>query len=137
MKTRPPRTWVKMVSPQFIAAVEKDAKRQTVRPLPKNGVLPKVGDRISLRAWTGAPYRSKQRVLREGVIVDVERCCVRVNGVDLELVELRDHLYLVLLNGFAVMDGFADWSEMKAWFLATHKTLPFHGVLIAWRPDAR
>jgi len=142
MKAFKPRQWVKMVSPQFCTAVETDAKRQTVRPLPK-GRWPMAGDRISLRAWTGNPYRSKQRVLREGTITEVAVCNVSSCGVWLrpgdetafwmgEKGGSADHLYL-----FARNDGFADWEQMKAWFLATHKTLPFEGVVIQWRPDAR
>lgn len=130
MKARKPRLWVKMVSPQFCEAVETDAKRQTVRPLPK-GQWPMAGDRISLRAWTGKPYRSKQRVLREGTIAEVEGCNVRVFWMGETTTRWK------CLYSFARDDGFADWPQMKAWFLATHKTLPFEGIVIQWRPDAR
>jgi hypothetical protein len=142
MKARSPRRWVKMVSPQFCTAVETDAKRQTVRPLPK-GQWPMAGDLISLRAWTGKPYRSKQRVLREGTITKVEGCNVHADGVELGAGTMRVFWMgekgkrAMCLYSFARHDGFADWPEMKAWFLATHKTLPFEGVVIQWRPDAR
>lgn len=138
---RKPRLWVKMVQPRFHVAVETDAKLQTVRPRPK-GQWPQAGDRISLRAWTGKPYRSKQRVLREGTITRVEGCNVHADGV-----ELRPGLIGVFWMGekqagalnlysFARNDGFADWREMKAWFAATHD-LPFEGIVIQWSPDPR
>ena len=141
-KARKPRLWVKMVTPRFHAAVETDVKLQTVRPMPK-GQWPREGDRISLRAWTGKPYRSKQRVLREGTITRVERCNVHAEGVELAAGALRvfwmgeSGKRSVCLYAFARDDGFADWREMKAWFLATHKTLPFEGIVIQWRPDPR
>ena len=43
---------VKLFKPQFSPLVESGLKLQTVRPTPKR--MPKPGDRISLREWTGA-----------------------------------------------------------------------------------
>lgn len=54
---------------RFTELVASGAKRQTIRPTPKR--MPKPGDWISLRCWTGRPYWSKQRVLRDAVIAVV------------------------------------------------------------------
>lgn len=65
MKTpapKSPASFVRMFKPHFALLVESGAKAQTVRPTPKR--MPKPGDRISLRCWSGAPYRSKHN---EGV----------------------------------------------------------------------
>lgn len=61
-----PRHFVRLFQPRFAALVESGAKCQTVRPVPKR--MPRPGDTLSLRCWVGAPYRSKQRVLREAVV---------------------------------------------------------------------
>ena len=114
--------WIRLFQPRFAALVESGLKLQTVRPVPKR--MPKPGDTISLRAWTGAPYRSKQRVLREATIVGVDevridRATIAVGGT------------LRLLETFASQDGFASFAEMRDWFQATHG-LPFTGILITW-----
>jgi hypothetical protein len=114
---------VRMFKPQFAPLVESGVKCQTVRPTPVR--MPKPGDAISLRAWTGLPYRSKQRVLREATVcrvayVDITEVCVAVNSTPEPCEE------------FARADGFKDFSAMVEWFRAAHG-LPFEGILIQWR----
>ena len=127
--SRAPKSWVRMFKPQFAPLVEVGRKLQTVRPTPKR--LPQAGDAISLRAWTGRPYGSKQRVLREATITRVDTFSidtfpsVRIN--DLRLKTRRS------VDEFARADGFTDWKEMEEWFRATHG-LPFEGIVIHWRP---
>lgn len=116
---------VKMFKPQFAPLVEAGTKCQTVRPLPKR--TPKAGDKISLRMWTGKPYRSKQRVLRESEIVAVQT--LRMTESDMWLDGVRQ-------TGnqnweFALADGFKSSREMCNWFADTHG-LPFYGVVIKW-----
>lgn len=116
---------VRMFKPQFAPLVENGTKRQTVRPTPKR--MPKVGDEISLRAWMGAPYRSKQRVLRESVVdrvskIEIEDYAVRIDGITLHHGEEES---------FAMADGFSSIVELTDWFRATHG-LPFTGILISW-----
>ena len=53
-----PRTVVLMCQAQFAPMVESGDKRRTIRPRRKRPV--KMGDHVSLRQWTGKPYRSKQ-----------------------------------------------------------------------------
>ena len=113
---------VRMFKPQFAPLVESGTKLQTVRPTPKR--MPKAGDHISLRMWTGAPYRSKQRVLRESVITEVSRVDITETGIAV-------NSYAEPCDNFAVADGFRDFFELRDWFKSTHG-LPFEGVVIKW-----
>lgn len=70
----PPMNFVRMFKEQFAPLVKSGTKRQTVRPTP--AVMPREGDTISLRKWSGKPYRSKQIKLREGKITKVERITI-------------------------------------------------------------
>ncbi len=127
---------VRMFKPQFAPLVESGAKCQTVRPTPKR--MPKPGDRISLRMWTGKPYRSKQRVLRESEISAVERITICDTGRELLVGIGNKSLNPEELNAFAAADGFRNGIELVNWFEATHG-LPFDGVVIKWHnaPDQR
>lgn len=116
-------SFVRMFKPRFAALVETGEKLQTVRPAPKRTL--KAGDRISLRCWTGAPYRSKQRVLREAVIVGVDHCEITETGVIV-------NSYAEPCDDFARADGFRDFFELADWFRETHG-LPFEGVVIRWQ----
>lgn len=111
---------------RFASLVEAGAKKQTVRPVRQR--MPRHGDTLSLRAWTGIARRSKQRVLLEVELIAVEAVeigtgALAVGGRDLGPEE-RD--------AFARSDGFADFAELEAWFLTTHKELPFCGVAFFW-----
>lgn len=120
-----------MFKPQFAQLVELDLKLQTVRPKPER--MPKPGDKLSLRAWTGKPYRSKQRVLKETVVASVEPITIDAGmlkrGVVVWIYTARSHA----MNRFARADGFANWQDLSAWFQAQHG-LPFEGILIKWLP---
>lgn len=111
---------VRLFQPRFASLVESGVKLQTLRKTPKR--MPKVGSKISLRVWTGNPYRSKQRVLKESIIT-------RVEPFDLDAMRLDEP---AKRDAFARADGFADWADMLAWFVQTHG-LPFRGILIAWQ----
>lgn len=132
-----------MFKPQFAWLVERGEKLQTVRPVPKR--MPKVGDKISARAWTGKPYRSKQRVLMESTICAVEPVEIAPWTLKIGRGEnFRCYTHprdTEQLDAFARADGFADFGELFEWFAVTHG-LPFEGVLISWmnasvmaRPD--
>jgi hypothetical protein len=120
MKTR---RFVRMFKPRFAPLVETGAKLQTIRPVPVR--RPQPGDIISLRAWEGAPYRSKQRVLREAKVTAVLDVLLTESGIILGLLPLE------AADGFAKADGFDSWSDMRDWFNETHG-LPFAGILICW-----
>ncbi len=121
--------YVRMFKSQFAPLVLSGEKCQTVRPTPKR--MPKPGDRISLRMWTGKPYRSKQRVLRESEIAAVQTITLCDTGREL-LVYVNGHeLHPEEINAFAKADGFSGGIEMLNWFESTHG-LPFEGVVIKW-----
>lgn len=111
-----------MFQPRFAELVERGEKLQTVRPTPKR--MPEAGDRISLRTWTGKPYRSKQRILGEGMIVLVATCSIGSNMIICSRI--------VDPVEFARADGFATWLDMREWFKDRYG-LPFTGILIRWR----
>lgn len=121
-------SFVRMFKPQFAPLVERGDKRQTVRPTPKR--LPHHGDAISLREWTGKPYRSKQRILRTATVTGTQR------------VEIWPFSKLIAINGqlldhdeaynFARADGFIDQWEMFDWFAAEHGADKFEGIVIYW-----
>ena len=120
---------VRMFKPQFAPLVEAGTKCQTVRPTPKR--MPKSGDYISCREWTGKPYRSKQRVLNVAPICAVEKITICDTGRELLVSVGNKSLTPEELNAFAAADGFKDAIEMFNWFEATHG-LPFEGVVIKW-----
>lgn len=82
----------------------------------------KPGDDLSLRKWTGKPYRSKQAVL-----MDTKCQSVSPIFVD-EAPSPQDQLTPEIARG----DGFSSVEEMREFFRSVHG-LPFHGDLIAWR----
>lgn len=119
------KTVIKLFQPRFAPLVEAGTKRQTIRKAPKRERdMPMVGDAISCREWSGKPYTSKQRVLCEGIITEVEPVVVE-----------EDYLTLNTnsepCESFAIADGFAGWQDMIEWFKQTH-ALPFTGIMIKW-----
>jgi hypothetical protein len=122
-----------MFQPRFAGMVERGEKLQTVRPTPTPKRMPKPGDKISLRAWTGRPYRSQQRVLMESTITRVSRIKITAQGFDHWEDEGRGKRRNAdSLDAFARRDGFSDGSAMLQWFRETHG-LPFTGIVIHWR----
>lgn len=122
--TKKPRRFVRMFKPQFARLVETGQKLQTVRPIPKR--MPVPGDLIDCREWTGKPYRSPQRKLKESEIICVGEIKVCPSS-------LLINNEFVPKNEFAVRDGFSCYDEMTEWFQETHG-LPFTGIVIAWKP---
>ena len=127
---------------RFAPLVESGAKTQTIRKRRKDGRDPKPGDRLVL--YTG--MRTKAcRKLGDGIVTSADPITIS---------RLRPHSmpYWEVYRGeeqgywgadrcerpqdadrrFARRDGFRSWSEMYAWFEATHG-LPFEGLLIRWR----
>jgi hypothetical protein len=109
---------------RFAEPVRSGAKIQTIRGKARC----KAGDMLSLRRWTGKPYRSKQEILREASCravyqVKIVKQAIMFDGVIYDKPQT--------LQSFAVLDGFNSWPEMVNWFSETHG-LPFHGELITW-----
>jgi hypothetical protein len=129
MKTR---RHVILFQERFAPAVARGTKPHTIRPRRKRRI--RAGDTLDLRAWTGKPYRSKQRKLREvtciavmPIEVDRLRWLIWVKDSRTRLLDSIEALHL------AQRDGFASLDEMFNWFEAMHG-LPFKGELIAWEP---
>jgi hypothetical protein len=118
-------TFVRMFKPQFAPLVISGQKCQTIRPTPKR--IPKRGDKISLRMWTGKPYRSKQRVLRDAVVDWVQPARIFPSVIELDGQPLSEHQ----MWAFAKADGFNTPQDMIEWFAFTHG-LPFEGIVIYW-----
>ena len=104
----------------FADMVRDGRKRQTIR----RSARCQIGDALSLRRWTGAPYRSKQEVLLEAVCAGLWSVQIDAGGA---LVDNQ----VVLGSELARADGFLSYAEMLLWFDATHG-LPFRGWIIGW-----
>lgn len=135
-----PRRWVYCFQPRFAELVASGAKRQTIRGERKDGLSPAPGDVLSLRAWVGLPYRSKQRLLRsEEVCVAVGTVEIGENFAKMDTPFDKEWYEQSMKNPaggcefeyLARADGFASFEEMRAWFREQHG-LPFRGVLIRW-----
>ena len=135
-------SFVKMFKPRFARLVESGAKLQTIRPIPKR--VPRVGDGLSLREWTGKSYRSEQRILGRAFISALKICRITDDGITLPS-DVGGFMHslgapMTFLSGdfadmFARADGFADWAEMRDWFKAEHG-LPFVGLVYYWEGEA-
>lgn len=113
--------------PRFAPLVRACTKTQTIRPQRKRPI--RVGDWLSLRRWTGLPYRSKQEELRRShcTYIGSVRMGTVALGIDGHSLDQMDK------DAFARRDGFTHHDEMVAWFESTHG-LPFEGTLIRWAP---
>lgn len=98
----------------------------------------RITDSISLRTWTGKPYRSKQRVLMEAIVdfvcdVEIEQHGgITLRGGNGTFTERHGYSWKPDPDTFAHLDGFSSWQEMRDWFAAEHG-LPFRGIVIGWR----
>lgn len=103
---------------RFAKLVLAGTKRQTIRKAARC----KPGDELSLRRWTGKPYRSNQEIIRVETCKSVEPVIIR-EGMSVE--------ELIALDRVATADGFGDALAMLAWFEKTHG-LPFEGEIVKW-----
>lgn len=109
-----------MFQDRFAGKVRDGTKPHTIRKTARC----KPGDVLSLRRWTGKPYRSKQETLRVETCLSVEPVRVSNDGVSVggRWVDAEQ---------IAKADGFVDFGEMVLWFGMTHG-LPCDGALIRW-----
>lgn len=130
-KRRPPdRRHIYMVQPRFEPAILARTKCSTIRRRRKR--TPAKLDIIQLRAWTGTPYRSRQRIIGEAVVQDATPIRLtphRVHGVPKVPRRLGS-----TANFIARRDGFKDYAEMWAWFKQTYgdNLRSFDGELVSW-----
>jgi len=113
-----------MFQPQFADLVKAGTKCQTIRPVRKNGPI-RIGQPLSLRAWTGKPYRSKQVELRQVICRFTCHLRIDLDGITWP----REPVMSV--KELARTDGFVTFAAMQLWFEKIHG-LPFTGVLIQW-----
>lgn len=113
-----------MFQPQFEAMILAGRKPHTVRPVRRRPL--KVGQQLSLRVWTGKPYRSKQREFAKAKVI---RCESFILGLFDNMI--INHVWFTRLaqDQFAWADGFKDADDMRIWFGKTH-SLPFVGTVI-------
>lgn len=119
-----------MFQPRFAALVESGNKTQTIRPTRKRPL--QVGESVSLRKWSGVPYRSPQIELRTAWIVGVVPVKLEQYRADMMITVNTYTLYSDQACAFAWADGFPHLASMFDWFEATHG-LPFVGQLIRWQ----
>lgn len=122
-----------MFAPKFVAAVASGLKLQSIRDTARC----QPGDLLSLRAWEGVAYRSKQRVLREGICVSVEPIAIDVGeanlfnaawGLSIEVAGV----VVLDLDGFARADGFDGEADMIRWYGGVRKS-PYEGWIHKWK----
>jgi len=89
-----------------------------------------MGQKVSLRQWSGLPYRSPQLTLRETRLSLVQR--FRANWETGQLWVDGVQLEGSAVDSFARADGFADMAAMTGWFLANHKEAQFDGFVMHW-----
>jgi hypothetical protein len=126
MKTKRQRI-ILLFKREFAPAVAAGTKRRTIRPIRKRRV--KTGALASLREWSGAAYRSPQRLLRpeDVAVTRVSEVFIGALTVFVNDVLLND----AQVQEFALADGFATAAAMEDFFRREHG-LPFTGDLIEW-----
>lgn len=115
--------------PRFTPGVRDGTKLCTMRK--RAGC--KAGDVLSLREWTGKPYRSKQREIARRVCTGVKEVRIYAD---------RDGMVHIEVDGvlrpagerdrFARADGFGGLEDMVLWLCQNHGGVEFEGWLIEW-----
>jgi hypothetical protein len=120
------RSHVFMFQRRFVPLIVSGVKCTTIRPVGKRREV-HAGDLLSLRCWSGLPYRSPQTIIGTAIAGESAEMLLDDDGI-------RFHSHAVPrseLNMMAAWDGFADWREMLAWFAENH-ALPFSGLMFSW-----
>lgn len=130
--------FIKTFQPRFVDAVRKGTKTQTIRKTPKR--MPRPEDTLSLRTWTGKPYRSKQEILGDAVVTEVHQ--IQIIEEPIMTNGIQDGVKLAVtvdgnrlgneIEQLSIADGFSDPFDMWKVFKEMHG-LPFEGILIRWR----
>lgn len=129
-----PRTIVLLFKPRFVAPIVAGTKRQTVRRERKHPV--RRGDALSLREWSGSPYRSPQREILPPVV------CTSVAPVSVAVDVFKNVIEVDVGGGrlthdevcaFVRADGFSCVSDMAGYYRNAGVDA-FEGVLILWGP---
>ncbi len=111
-------------------------KIHTIRPKTNKW---KIGDKISMRQWSGKPYHSKQEIFcEEFEVVELIRFRVlnnstigyEINGNNIWLDVFNQNEFLQLLSS---NDGLT-LDQFKSWFKFSNNMKDFFGYIIAWKP---
>ena len=126
-----------LFQPQFEPLILSGVKDQTIRGRRRdNRPRARVGQELSLRVWSGLPYRSKQREFARGVVVFVIPVRIQERHPVFCRTDVPGKNGVLVPRLVARRDGFADWRAMKEWFRSVHG-LPFEGELVHWRLTGR
>lgn len=117
-----------MFESRFVAPIQAGTKRQTIRV--DSRVQP--GDTLSLRRWTGRPYRSPQHPIVPAVrVVSVQSLTIFVLDAGLGVFVAGEQVHDV--EAFARADGFNSEDDMAGRY-RDRGIEHFNGVLIRWEP---
>jgi hypothetical protein len=108
---------------RFAGAVAAGLKKQTIRIHARC----KPGDVLSLRRWSGKPYRSKHVFLGDRICERVLPVVIAPGWLQVDGVSLTAWM----AEEFARLDGFPSAADMWDWFDATYRG-PIRGELIGW-----
>lgn len=111
---------------RFADDVENLIKRQTIRA-ERKGRSRHARPGESIQLYTGMRTAKCRKLVNPDPVVWLVRpITIHSVGITLDRTWARP-------DWFAKSDGFKNWQDMRDWFGDTH-SLPFIGVLIAWRP---
>ena len=100
----------------------------------------KIGDKISMRQWSGKPYNSKQEIFcEEFEVVEMLEFSIEQNGTFVLLTNLcwfgfcdANHMFrLICKNDGLTIEQFKSWFRIKEYHELTKE---FKGTIIAWKP---
>lgn len=121
--------------PRFHDPIRQGIKRSTIRKQGKRPP-PKIGDLLSLRTWTGIPYRSKQATLSEQPCAGVRPIELGLSNLGIWQVSRRNMLLTAAeRRELALVEGFASDTDMQHWFVTNHKLAPgkqIEAIQIEW-----
>lgn len=117
-----------MFQPRFAEMVRNRSKRQTCRPVPKKPII--AGELLSLRKWTGAPYRSKQELLLHATAKTIRP--IEIWPVSGRIAIDGKTLGHDALGAFALADGFSAPWDFFSFFRGQYLEDFFQGIVIEW-----
>lgn len=117
-----------MFQPQFEPLIVSGRKYHTIRS--KRKIPLRHGQPLSLRVWTGKPYRSKQRAFLSAKVWRVGFIAIAVTGITLNGKPMTPDQAAAL----AYHDGFESLGDLIGWFHTNH-SLPFVGEIIYWKSE--
>ena len=124
-----------LFQPRFHAAILDARKTQTIRRPRKRPIVP--GEGLSLRAWEGKPYRSRQRPLLETTCRSVLPIEIGIDSDGaLQIASRGLPLGDEDVEKFARHDGFTSSRAMALFWHLAHGLAPggpeWRGVVIFW-----